>query len=225
MVLCSHLGLKVFCCLVNARRWDLGLPHPLPTLHPQSHKLTPCSRQVHSIRRGLPPRWPGRGEGSEHVHRPGVRSPTCSAPGLCRNCASTCPTLPTSAPARTTQWTHLWSSFWTTCTTPARWARSSMGCSTARTTNGKGQLQSSWSLGECLPHDMCCCTGSSAHAWPGSAGAWRRQPITCLGTETPRASVSALVLNLALTHKGFSSFVSPQPLHNWHNEPGYLFYS
>lgn len=149
----------------------------------------------------------------------GVHSPTLF---VHRNCASTCPTLLTSAPVRTMLRTCPSSSSWTTCITSAPWARSSTGCLTARTINGKGQLRTSWPP-EDGSHVMWGC-GHGARAARGQRGGRGRQTAICVDMRVSWASVSTLS-GLPLTHRAFLSSVSPQPLHNWHNEPGYLFYS
>lgn len=69
-------------------------------------------------------------------------------------------------------------------------------------------------------HCMTCAAQEAIHTHGrGQHGAQGgRQP-------SAMALVSAPFLGLALTHKVLFSFMFPQPLHNWHNEPGYLFYS
>lgn len=144
---------------------------PSPPSPPRITHADPCSRQARCPWRACPLHWPGQRAGSERMLSIGCIPPF---PDPCRNCASTCPTLPTSAPVRTTLRTCLSSSSWTTCTMSAPWARSSMGCSAARTTDGKGRL---WALvlGE-RPQGRCAAQ-SCPHARLGSAwGAGSSQP-------------------------------------------------
>lgn len=122
-------------------------PRPSSAL-PRPHPLRPGRRPVadrHSAAVTVRPQEgplcqcrPGAGKGPEYVRLPGGVHPLIPARPPQELRQYTCPTSPTSAPARTTLWTCLWSSSWTTCITSAPWARSSTGCSTARTTNGKG---------------------------------------------------------------------------------------
>lgn len=70
----------------------------------------------------------------------------------------------------------------------------------------------------------CVLHGHGAHTARAPRGGRGRQAAICLHLPAPRASVSTFP-GLPLTHRAFFSFLSPQPLHNRHNEPGYLVYS
>lgn len=71
------------------------------------------------------------------------------------------------------------------------------------------------------PRDVCS-TGTVPPQPGVRTGGQGRPAAICLHTQAPWASVSTFP-GVPLTHRAFFSFLSPQPLHNRHNEPGYLF--
>lgn len=70
----------------------------------------------------------------------------------------------------------------------------------------------------------CVLHGQAAPAARGPRAGLGRQAAICLLGRALWASASTFP-GSPLTHRAFFSFPSPQPLHNRHHEPGYLFYS
>lgn len=97
----SPLSTRISCTQGDAL-WQAGTHHVFPALHWE----------------GPPSPMLAKRRQSTFIFLEAVTAHSCSF-GLCRNCASTCPTLLTSVPARTMLWTCLSSSSWTTCITSA----------------------------------------------------------------------------------------------------------